>query len=293
MEQQEGHMPDYNENYEVDLAGLQISTPIEPFQPDPSSLPVVWNVQAHPAGPEITLHGTVEEVDAQLLLINPAYDEDWANANANTASTSPDFEFQITPNSAKDTIRCNAPRPCPLPNVSHSQRRRPPPRVRRRRRMEVQAFPSGRILDFTGTVETVYTKLLKLSPNYDNEDWDIEAPLEEIPTFYNDIDETNDEDENEATIINVETRQNPADRIRCNFFQPKGWGSPLGKGAEHLKKLKGHPHLHADPSVCAKNKTPKTLPSWRNIGDGANVIRNKCKDKVDYRISVQLYHADN
>ncbi|KAL2801847.1 hypothetical protein BJX63DRAFT_146361 [Aspergillus granulosus] len=41
----------------------------------------LWNVSPSPGAPPITLNGTVEQVYAKLLEINPNYDKDWGNAN--------------------------------------------------------------------------------------------------------------------------------------------------------------------------------------------------------------------
>ncbi|KAL5338579.1 hypothetical protein BJX70DRAFT_194890 [Aspergillus crustosus] len=193
---------------------------------------------------------------------------------------------------------------------------------------EVQASPSGPLLNLTGTVEAVYAELKVLNPNYDNEAWgdddtdnledmptfendvDDHAPVETMPTFPDDVGTTAVTGSDTETVTDTTTtltnRQNPTDRVRCNNLHPKGYDNPLGKGADHLRKIRGRPHLRAGPSVCAKvscswdtaiwwcndNRHPFTLPSYRNIGDGATVIRNKCMDKADRHISGEINHID-
>ncbi|KAL4887678.1 hypothetical protein BJY04DRAFT_212707 [Aspergillus karnatakaensis] len=161
----------------------------------------------------------------------------------------------------------------------------------------LQAFPNGPFLNFTGTVETIYEELLRLNPNYEHEDWP--EDLEDMPTFEEDMEIT-------TTDSSVSARQNPTDTLFCNNLRPQGWDNPLGKGAEYLKKLKGKPHLRAGPHVCKKvscswdtaiwwcndNNHAKTLPSFRNIGDGATVIRDRCYRKTSRRISGELHHQD-
>lgn len=48
--------------------------------PGAFEVPVEWAVQAFPDGPELTLKGTVQEVHAQLVGMNPNYDADFGLA---------------------------------------------------------------------------------------------------------------------------------------------------------------------------------------------------------------------
>lgn len=58
-------------------------------------------VQAYPGAPNITLNGTIQEVYAQLLEINPNYDEDWKNEPSEMGTVSDAFNLWAY------TLRCS------------------------------------------------------------------------------------------------------------------------------------------------------------------------------------------
>ncbi|KAL4965812.1 uncharacterized protein BDV14DRAFT_199586 [Aspergillus stella-maris] len=66
-----------------------------------TSTPASWEVQPSPGAPFINLNGTVQEVYAQLLRINPDYEEDWKNV---PDSVNPNTWLE-TWASAKEVIR--------------------------------------------------------------------------------------------------------------------------------------------------------------------------------------------
>ncbi|KAL4780699.1 hypothetical protein BJX76DRAFT_360612 [Aspergillus varians] len=70
------------------LAFSILPTSSSPFDiPEEMITTMTWDVQAHPSGPNLTLHGTVQEVHAQLKKLNPNYDnEDWGDSDSDSDS---------------------------------------------------------------------------------------------------------------------------------------------------------------------------------------------------------------
>ncbi|KAL4916998.1 hypothetical protein BDW62DRAFT_202161 [Aspergillus aurantiobrunneus] len=72
------------------LAAVVLAAPatIDPTTPEDKTVDIdedmsifvepTWEVQPYPGAAKITLNGTVEKVYAELLKINPNYDDDWA-----------------------------------------------------------------------------------------------------------------------------------------------------------------------------------------------------------------------
>ncbi|KAI9371572.1 hypothetical protein BJX61DRAFT_543515 [Aspergillus egyptiacus] len=96
-----------------------------------------------------------------------------------------------------------------------------------------------------------------------------------------------------------------ADVLRCSPYNGV-IGGYVQDGIEYLRKVPGHPHLPAGPKRCERvscsyntgifwcndNDTPRTLPSFNNIADGAQVIFTWCgKGKHDL-FSGELSHDD-
>ncbi|PNY27512.1 Uncharacterized protein TCAP_02562 [Tolypocladium capitatum] len=61
-----------------------------------SEVPIEWDVQAFPDGPTLTLVGTVQEVHAQLLKINPNYTSDFHLDNLESRNPDDAAEFSAS-----------------------------------------------------------------------------------------------------------------------------------------------------------------------------------------------------
>ncbi|KAL3456839.1 hypothetical protein BJX64DRAFT_293689 [Aspergillus heterothallicus] len=147
-----------------------------------------------------------------------------------------------------------------------------------------QAFFDGPELVLNGTVEEVYAQLTHINPNYDS-DW---------------ADVSNPED------TNVDDSRAMAYTLHCtpNLAVP---GNYIKEGIKYLRKVRGKPKLGAGPNKCKRvscsynsaifwcndDNKPRSLPSFNNIADGAQVILSKCgHDSSKERFAGALHHPD-
>ncbi|OJJ53586.1 hypothetical protein ASPSYDRAFT_533281 [Aspergillus sydowii CBS 593.65] len=131
---------------------------------------------------------------------------------------------------------------------------------------EVAPYPGAAPITLNGTVEQVYAKLLEINPNYDEDFKDSEPELEPTRSL---------KKRKDTLVCDGE---HSADTTR------------IDQGIKYLRKVKGSPQL--SPWACSRvscswysaiiwcNDSPysKTLPSFNNIADGAQVIRDGCNE---------------
>ncbi|KAL2820207.1 hypothetical protein BDW59DRAFT_117563 [Aspergillus cavernicola] len=150
---------------------------------------------------------------------------------------------------------------------------------------DVKPSPDTPEIVLTGTVEEVYAQLLKINPNYD-EDWK---------------DDTTFDDGNE---LEARGDISPNDTLYCSDEHHADSDS-IKKGIAHLRKVKGKPKLY--PRSCKRiscswlsgifwcnfNHETKTLPSYNNIAQGAQVIYNHCRSNQVIGLAGTLDHTDH
>ncbi|KAH7305453.1 hypothetical protein B0I35DRAFT_413850 [Stachybotrys elegans] len=155
----------------------------------------------------------------------------------------------------------------------------------------VQAFPGGEVLHMTGTVETVWAKLLAINPNY-VADWGIEDPV------------------NETENVTLEKR---TDFTGSALICRKDVSSAhfARQGIAYLRRISGQPTNGAGPANCGRvscsertaiwwcndTTSPKTLASFGSIADGAQWIVDRCSwvgDSGVYSYTAgQVFHSTN
>ncbi|BCS21727.1 uncharacterized protein APUU_22159A [Aspergillus puulaauensis] len=145
---------------------------------------------------------------------------------------------------------------------------------------KVVTHPGAPPITLTGTAEQVYAKLVEINANYDDDFKDIEPELELQPT--------ESLDKRKDTLVCEGERYATTNRIQ--------------EGISYLRKVKGEPQLspydcgrvscswHSAIVWCNDSPHSKTLPSFINIAEGAQVIVNGCDD--DGLVKGWLDHTD-
>ncbi|KAL2827680.1 hypothetical protein BJY01DRAFT_255602 [Aspergillus pseudoustus] len=148
----------------------------------------------------------------------------------------------------------------------------------------VQAFVDGPELILNGTAEAVYAQLKEINPNYDA-DWD-------------GIGDSENTDLDDARTLDY--------TLHCTFHLAVP-GNYIKQGIKYLRKVKGSPRLSAGPNECGRvscsynaaiywcndDTKPRSLPSFNNIADGAQVILTYCgHDSSKERFAGALHHPD-
>ncbi|KAL3443774.1 hypothetical protein BJX65DRAFT_284770 [Aspergillus insuetus] len=148
----------------------------------------------------------------------------------------------------------------------------------------VQAFVGGPEIVLNGTIEEVYAQLIEINPNYDA-DWE-------------DVSDSKDTELGDFHVMEY--------TLHCTFHLAVP-GNYIKEGIKYLRKVKGHPRLGAGPNKCDRvscsynaaiywcndDNKPRSLPSFNNIADGAQVIFRECgHDDVRERFAGALHHPD-
>ncbi|KAL4807454.1 hypothetical protein BDV18DRAFT_167982 [Aspergillus unguis] len=152
---------------------------------------------------------------------------------------------------------------------------------------DVIPYPGADTITLNGTLSEVYAQVLEINPNYE-QDW-------------SNGDTTVTESESTS---NLERRADENADIHCYHKINKGWVGPAEDGIEHLRQFKLPPGLKGNTckkvscsgntaiSWCNDRSTLRVLPSFNNIADGAQVILNKCKGKLN-TVGGWLGHNDD
>ncbi|KAL2821294.1 hypothetical protein BDW59DRAFT_164325 [Aspergillus cavernicola] len=162
---------------------------------------------------------------------------------------------------------------------------------------QVRPSPNSPSIALNGTAQEVYTQLLKINPDYD-EDWHITTTPEretEYPVSSS----------SSSSRLLLDTRAVKHD-IKCRgFLDATEYGT--FDGVKTLRKMatgSSKPRLGAGKcekvacsykskiSWCNDGKKTKTLPSYNNIADAAIVIYDLCSGP-SYRVQGQLGHNDH
>ncbi|KAI9036071.1 uncharacterized protein KD926_002447 [Aspergillus affinis] len=150
---------------------------------------------------------------------------------------------------------------------------------------EVETTPGGDTVILNGTVEEVYTELLKINPMYDG---DFAA-----------VAETNDAEKRDDSASLFKRKD-----VTCGKY-PTAIRRRIEEGIAHLHRVKGKPRNGPGPGNCGRvscsyrsaiwwcndNTAPKTLPGFYNIAQGAQVVINQCNPTGVY-VSGEENHAD-
>ncbi|KAE8343326.1 hypothetical protein BDV24DRAFT_161763 [Aspergillus arachidicola] len=137
---------------------------------------------------------------------------------------------------------------------------------------EVETTPGGSTVVLNGTVEQVLSQLRDINPNYDAE-FAIPADEVEHPV------------EEEATSSHLTKRGD----VKCGGY-PKARRVHIEQGIKYLRGVPGKPQRGPGPGSCGQvscswssaiwwcndNTFTKVLPSFNNIADGAQLIKNTC-----------------
>ncbi|KAL4804763.1 hypothetical protein BDV18DRAFT_27401 [Aspergillus unguis] len=152
----------------------------------------------------------------------------------------------------------------------------------------LQVFPGGPEVNFTGTAEQVYAQLTSMNPNYD-EDW-----KDELAKAAN---------ESASAMDYSESKSKKYEGLYC----VEGSGVlkfDVGREIAYLRKVNGKPHLPAHTCErvacswgtgihwCNDADHARSLPSYNNIADGAQVVRNECFKTVTEKYKGDLDHRD-
>ncbi|OJJ08162.1 hypothetical protein ASPVEDRAFT_143667 [Aspergillus versicolor CBS 583.65] len=144
---------------------------------------------------------------------------------------------------------------------------------------EVAPFPGAPPITLNGTVEQVYAKLVQMNPNYDDDFKDIDPDLERAVGF-----------------------DKRADTLMCEGEKTADT-KHIKEGIKYLRKVKGSPHLgpwdcgrvscsyYSGIVWCNDSPNSKTLPSFTNIAEGAQVIIDGCDKKG--QVVGYLDHSDH
>ncbi|KAB8207741.1 hypothetical protein P875_00117052 [Aspergillus parasiticus SU-1] len=140
---------------------------------------------------------------------------------------------------------------------------------------EVETTPGGPTVVLNGTVEKVLSQLREINPNYDTE----------FPTVVPEIQPAEQAAEGEDTSSHLVKRGD----VVCGKF-PSAYQSDIDQGIKYLRTVPGKPQRGPGPGSCGQvscswssaiwwcndNTFTKVLPSFNNIADGAQLIKNTC-----------------
>ncbi|KAE8369302.1 hypothetical protein BDV27DRAFT_165833 [Aspergillus caelatus] len=141
---------------------------------------------------------------------------------------------------------------------------------------EVETTPGGPTVVLNGTVEKVLSQLREINPNYEAE----------FATVVPEIDQPAEHAaEEEDTSSHLAKRGD----VVCGKF-PSAYQSDIDQGIKYLRSVPGKPQRGPGPGSCGQvscswssaiwwcndNTFTKVLPSFNNIADGAQLIKNTC-----------------
>ncbi|KAK3988179.1 hypothetical protein QBC44DRAFT_398616 [Cladorrhinum sp. PSN332] len=140
---------------------------------------------------------------------------------------------------------------------------------------EVEVSPGGPFIKLTGTVEEVHDELLRLNPSYDAQFTPIPARRAAAHAL---------EPHNNTTSL----LQLRPDFIRCGVFYRQARVARIKEGIAYLRTVSGVPSMGTGCGKvscswqsaiywCNANDQVKTLDSWHNIADGAQLIVDVCR----------------
>ncbi|KAB8272197.1 hypothetical protein BDV30DRAFT_133364 [Aspergillus minisclerotigenes] len=151
---------------------------------------------------------------------------------------------------------------------------------------EVETTPGGEKVVLNGTIQEVYTELLKINPRFDG-DFAEYAAKNEL-----------------ARRDNSASSLNKRNDVKCNNYQ-QAIRRRIEEGIRYLHSVPGQPTNGPGPGNCGRvscsynsaiwwcndNTSPKTLPGFYNIAQGAQVVINQC-DPTGVYVSGEENHAD-
>ncbi|KAB8221394.1 hypothetical protein BDV33DRAFT_202633 [Aspergillus novoparasiticus] len=146
---------------------------------------------------------------------------------------------------------------------------------------EVQTTPGGPKVNLNGTVQEVHEQLLAINPNYEQ-----------------DFAALNADEKREFTFEKRDT-------VTC-YQYPQANHNDVESGIKYLRGVPGQPTNGPGPNNCGRvscgnnagiwwcndNTFSKTLPSFNNIADGAQVVENHCWRGGNF-FSGKCDHADH
>ncbi|GAB1198684.1 hypothetical protein APSETT444_008012 [Aspergillus pseudonomiae] len=142
---------------------------------------------------------------------------------------------------------------------------------------EVETTPGGPTVVLNGTVEKVLSQLREINPNYEAE----------FATVVPEIDEPAKESAEEAGASSHLAKRGD---VVCGKF-PSAYANNIDQGIKYLRSVPGQPQRGPGPGSCGQNTFTKVLPSFNNIADGAQLIKNTCL-RGGQTFSGQDFHDD-
>ncbi|RAK78812.1 uncharacterized protein BO72DRAFT_457416 [Aspergillus fijiensis CBS 313.89] len=155
---------------------------------------------------------------------------------------------------------------------------------------EMETSPGGPTVILSGTVQEIYAELIKINPTYDGDFAELAAN--------NTLAAENHVDTSSSSSLH---KRND---VTCNNY-PQAIRRRIEEGISYLRGVSGQPRNGPGPGNCGRvscsynsaiwwcndNTAPKTLPSFNNIADGAQVVINQC-DPTGVYVSGEENHAD-
>ncbi|KAL4867895.1 hypothetical protein BDV12DRAFT_197756 [Aspergillus spectabilis] len=156
----------------------------------------------------------------------------------------------------------------------------------------VQSAPNTPEITLTGTIQEIYTQLKSINPTYDS-DW---ANIMDAAT---------------STESSTENKQNGFETANAKHtLKCAGYGGAypedIWDGIQHLRQVHGKPRNGPGPGNCGRvackrggavfwcnnDNKPRTLPSFNNIADGAQVVLDGCNNGYRQGFGGVLDHPD-
>ncbi|KAL4789934.1 hypothetical protein BDV19DRAFT_394537 [Aspergillus venezuelensis] len=144
---------------------------------------------------------------------------------------------------------------------------------------EAEPTPGAAPITINGTLEDVYAQLKEINPNYDTDFKDIIAQEQatEEDVFRGDNHKVKCWEKGKigATIQGV----NHGIQVLRRLARTKPKPRPGQRPRPYLEKMRCMPAIcHKEDAIwwCNLDNKPKTLPSWNNVADGGEVLKEHC-----------------